>query len=166
MKHNYTMIKLMFVCLGNICRSPLAEAVLKNKVLRANLKDSIYIESSGTAAYHIGENPDPRTTIVAQKHQVPISHKAQQLNNVHFTTFDYIVVMDDSNRKNVVRIKPTHAVSAFFKLRDFDTQDEGSDVIDPWFGDEDGFEECYQTIDRCTDELLLFLMNKHHLAKG
>ena len=116
MKHNYTMIKLMFVCLGNICRSPLAEAVLKNKVLRANL--------------------------------------------------DYIVVMDDSNRKNVVRIKPTHAVSAFFKLRDFDTQDEGSDVIDPWFGDEDGFEECYQTIDRCTDELLLFLMNKHHLAKG
>ena len=74
--------------------------------------------------------------------------------------------MDDSNRKNVVRIKPTHAVSAFFKLRDFDTQDEGSDVIDPWFGDEDGFEECYQTIDRCTDELLLFLMNKHHLAKG
>ena len=166
MNLNFSMIKLMFVCIGNICRSPLAEAVLKNKVLQANLEDYIYIESSGTAAYHLGENPDPRTTSVALKHHVPISHKAQQLNTHHFITFDYNIVMDDSNSENVAKIKPSNSTSAYFKLRDFDSLHKGSDVIDPWFGCEEGFEECYQTIDRCTDELLLFLINKHQLAKG
>jgi protein-tyrosine-phosphatase len=156
-------INVMFVCLGNICRSPLGEALLANKVKIQNLESFIYIESSGTAAHHVGEKPDPRTIAVAKKHQVPIAHRAQQLKASHFETFDYMLVMDESNADNAVQIQPKNAVVTMVKMRDFDSEDTGSDVADPWFGDEAGFEICYQTLDRCTDAFLHFLVKKHNL---
>ena len=156
----------MFVCLGNICRSPLAEAVLVQRVKDAGLAVSIDVDSCGTAAYHIGEAPDPRTIAVAEKHRIPISHKAQQLKSSDFNTYDYLLVMDESNATNAEKVKPSVSTAEVFKLRDFDTEDEGSDVADPWFGDEDGFEICYQTVSRCTAEFLHFLVNKHNLING
>ena len=156
----------MFVCLGNICRSPLAEAVFAQRVKEQNLEGKLEVESCGTAAYHIGEKPDPRTITVAQHHHIPIDHRAQQLKKEHFNTFDYLIVMDESNASNAKEIEPANATSIMYKLRDFDTENEGSDVADPWFGDEDGFEVCYQTVDRCVDEFLHFLVKKHNLTSA
>jgi protein-tyrosine phosphatase len=160
------MIKVMFVCLGNICRSPLAEAVFAQRLKEQNLRDKFWVESCGTAAYHIGEKPDPRTIAVAIRHEIPIKHSAQQLNKEDFTAFDYLLVMDDSNAENARKIEPVNATSLMYKLRDFDTENEGSDVADPWFGEEDGFETCYQTVDRCVDEFLHFLVKKHNLTSA
>ena len=160
------MIKVMFVCLGNICRSPLAEAVFAQRVKDQNLESILSVDSCGTAAYHIGEKPDPRTIAVANRHSVPINHRAQQLKKEHFTAFDYLLVMDDSNESNAKKIEPENATATMYKLRDFDTENEGSDVADPWFGEEDGFETCYQTVDRCVDEFLHFLVKKHNLTSA
>jgi len=158
------MVKIMFVCLGNICRSPLAEAVFNEKVRLKGLNGKCYSESCGTAAYHIGEAPDPRSSRVARRHSIPIDHAAQQLKRSDFINYDYIVVMDDSNAKNARRIEPKNSSATVFKLRDFDPLDKGSDVIDPWFGAEDGFEEWYQIIDRSVVEFLHFLIEKHGLT--
>lgn len=151
----------MYVCLGNICRSPLAEAVMRNKVRKMGWDSQVYIESSGTSAYHIGEDADQRTLHVAKSHDVPMNHKAQQLQSKHFLEFDYLIFMDDSNAENANKISPPKASCTVFKMRDFDTQSKGSDVIDPWFGDDAGFETCYQTVNRCNDAFLQFLNNKH-----
>lgn len=166
--NSYTspMIKVMFVCLGNICRSPLAEAVFAKRVKDAGLTDKIVVASCGTAAYHIGEAPDPRTIAVAEKHRIPINHKGKQLKSEDFITYDYLLVMDDSNAQNAEKVKPEKASAQVFKIRDFDTEDEGSDVADPWFGDQDGFEVCYQTVERCTGEFLHFLVKKHNLTEA
>lgn len=159
-----SMIRVMFVCLGNICRSPLAEAVFNNKIAQSNLSEKVYVESCGTAAYHVGEQPDPRTINVAHNHGIAIHHKAQQLKKEHFVGYDYLIFMDESNVSNAAKITPTNAKSIVFKLRDFDSINKGADVADPWFGEEDGFEECYQVVDRCCGELLHFLVNKHNLT--
>jgi protein-tyrosine phosphatase len=160
------MIKVMFVCLGNICRSPLAEAVMAKRIVDAGLSSKITVASCGTAAYHIGENPDPRTIAVSEKYRIPIDHKAQQLSSADYITYNYLLVMDDSNAINAEKVKPREASAQVFKLRDFDTEDEGSDVADPWFGKEDGFEVCYKTVERCTAEFLHFLVNKHNLIEA
>jgi protein-tyrosine phosphatase len=95
---------------------------------------------------------------------VPIDHKAQQLKSADFRNYDYLLVMDESNAINAEKVKPKDASAQVFKLRDFDTEDEGSDVADPWFGEEDGFEVCYQTVKRSTAELLHFLLKAHNLT--
>ena len=160
------MIKVMFVCLGNICRSPLAEAVMAKRIVDAGLSSKITVASCGTAAYHIGKNPDPRTIAVSEKHRIPIDHKAQQLSSADYITYNYLLVMDNSNAINAEKVKPREASAQVFKLRDFDTEDEGSDVADPWFGEEDGFEVCYKTVERCTAEFLHFLVNKHNMIEA
>ena len=128
------------------------------------LEKQIYVESCGTAAYHIGENPDPRTIKVARKHSIPVNHKVQQLITQHFVSFDYLVVMDESNAQNAKELRPTNASAQILILRDFDVLNKGADVIDPWFGNEDGFEECYQVVKRSCEEFLYFLVNKHNLG--
>ena len=77
-----------------------------------------------------------------------------------------MLVMDDSNANNASKVRPDDASAILYKLRDFDTENEGSDVIDPWFGDTDGFEDCYQTVDRCTTEFIHFIVKKHKLTKA
>ena len=93
------MYKVMFVCLGNICRSPLAEALFRLKVMERNLDANFHIESSGTSNYHIGENADPRTIETAASLGLSMNHRAQQFKRHHLESFDYILVMDDSNQE-------------------------------------------------------------------
>ena len=79
-------------------------------------------------------------------------------------SFDYLVVMDESNAQNANELRPTNASAQILILRDFDVLNKGADVIDPWFGNEDGFEECYQVVKRSCEEFLHFLVNKHNLG--
>lgn len=155
---------LLFVCLGNICRSPLAEALFRKKIVDKGLQRVINVDSCGTSDYHIGELPDPRTIKNAATHGVSLNHLGRQLKTTDFSTFNMIVVMDDSNMANLEKVKPKHSSAVVKKMGDFYPNSIGIDVPDPWFGGEAGFESVYTMLDQCTDELMKFvekrIMNK------
>lgn len=156
------MIKVLFVCLGNICRSPLAEAIFKKKVEIEGLSHKIHADSAGTANYHVGENPDPRTVEIAAKYGVPVNHKGQQFKNHHQNEFDYLVAMDHSNYQNMT-LEMASDPDKLMLMRDFDSMGKGENVPDPWYGGMNGFEDVYQILDRSLDEFLTYLREKHDL---
>lgn len=154
------MIKILFVCLGNICRSPLAEAVFTQKIKDRNLSDRIFCDSAGTANYHVGDSPDPRTIEVASKHGIPVAHFGQQFKKKHAAEFQYLIAMDRSNYENMV-VELGSRSEKLLMMRDFDLEDKNQDVPDPYYGGANGFEEVYQILDRSTEELMNFLREKH-----
>lgn len=156
------MIKVLFVCLGNICRSPLAEAIFQEKVRKSGLNDSIKCDSAGTARYHVGETPDPRTVETAQNHDIPIDHRGQQFKKNHQNEFDYLIAMDSSNYENMVR-EMGNKPDSLHMMRDFDSEGRGKDVPDPYYGGMNGFENIYQILDRSAEELLNKIRKDHQL---
>ncbi|HZX72865.1 MAG TPA: low molecular weight protein-tyrosine-phosphatase [Cyclobacteriaceae bacterium] len=154
------MIKVVFVCLGNICRSPLAEAIFKNKVLGRGIHDSFEAHSCGTANYHVGDSPDPRTIRNAKKNGVLIEHVGRQLCEEDIAYFDYIFVMDKSNYSNVLRLENAkqneHKVHM---LRTFDTI-KGDEVPDPYYGQEKDFQEVFEILDRSVEGAIHFLLQR------
>lgn len=139
------MVKILMVCLGNICRSPLAEGILSSKLSA----DKFKVDSAGTGDYHIGGPPDPRSVAIAKKNGVDISfQKARQFNIKDFNDFDLIYVMDQSNYENVIDLAPDEQsknkvdliLNALFP-------NENVDVQDPYFGHENGFETVYEMLD-------------------
>lgn len=145
------MKKVLFVCLGNICRSPLAEAVFNDRV-----KELGWIgDSAGTAAYHIGEQPDNRSIKVALGHGIPISHNAKQFEVQDFDHFDYVIAMDQNNYNDMKSLLKGGSVDNLFLLREFDPENTDSmDVPDPYYGGEDGFEKVYDMIERSMEPLI------------
>ena len=160
------MINVLFVCLGNICRSPLAEAIFKDHVKRRGLSSQISADSCGTSNYHIGENPDPRSVQSAHNHGIPISHKGRQLAITDFEDFDYILPMDAANlRDTIARMQQARDPKADVRLmREFDAQGKGEDVPDPYYGGEQGFENVYQMLDRSCSALLDHILAQHQLG--
>lgn len=148
--------KVLFVCLGNICRSPLAEGVFRHQVDRAGLGDRFIIDSAGTASYHVGEPPDSRTASVARARGVELIGAARQLRAGDLTGFDYVVVMDRENLANVLKLakamKPTAQIRL---LREFDEEGNGDqDVPDPYYGGAHGFEHVHDIVERACARLL------------
>ena len=159
-----SQINVLFVCLGNICRSPLAEAVFEHKLKLTGLNKKIMSDSCGTGAYHTGEHPDPRSVDVAKVHRVPISHEARQLTKYDLESFDYVIGMDDQNISNI-EVLASNTKDHIYKMRDFDSVGVGEDVPDPYFGGPRGFEEVFQMLDRSCDGLLQKIKEDHGLGK-
>lgn len=149
--------RVMFFCLGNICRSPLAEALFRYHVRERGLEDRFEIDSSGTGGYHVGEPPDPGSVRVArQRLDLDISdQRAQQLAAHHLDYFDYLVAMDRSNLTNAKRLNGAGDANLLL-FRDFETQPElrGDDVPDPWGGGDSQFERVYDIVHRCSASFL------------
>lgn len=141
------------VCLGNICRSPLAEGILKNKIKKRSL--DWQVDSAGTGAYHIGELPDPRSIAEALKHDIDITdQRARQFSTTDLENFDLILTMDLSNYRNVVNLaKNERQKNKVRMIMDFVSEEKNQPVPDPYW-DDDGFAQVYTMLDQATDAII------------
>lgn len=146
---------VLFVCLGNICRSPLAEGVFRHLVDEAGLTDRFEIDSAGTGSWHVGERPDSRATVVAQQHGVGLDSRARQVVPGDLERFGHIIAMDQENLRGLQRMADAAGSDAEIRLlRDYDSEGEGEDVPDPYYGGASGFETVYEMVARSCRELL------------
>lgn len=138
------------VCLGNICRSPLAEGILRSK-----LSEKFIVDSAGTGGWHAGELPDKRSISIARLKGLDISNqRARQFKVSDFTTFDHIFVMDNTNYKEVIALAPNEATKSKVKLILNEIfPNDNIDVPDPYYGGIDGFENVYNMLDQACDEI-------------
>jgi protein-tyrosine phosphatase len=158
-------LSVLFVCLGNICRSPLAEALFRNVVAEAGLEDRFVIDSAGTSGYHDGEPPDRRTTAVAAQRGVTVEGTSRQITGTDVDSFDYLIVMDSENLRNVERLaRNARGAPEVWLLREFDPDPDGDlDVPDPYFGGGDGFENVHEIVERSARGLLDYIRQQHGL---
>jgi protein-tyrosine phosphatase len=143
------MIKILMVCLGNICRSPLAEGILKSKLP----SNTFFVDSAGTANYHVGCTPDKRSISIAKKYGLNISScSGRQFSVADFDTFDYIYVMDASNYDNVIALsRDEHDIKKVKLIMNELYPNEDLDVPDPYYGGDEGFENVYVMLeDSCS----------------
>lgn len=149
-------IGVLFVCLGNICRSPLAEAVFRDLVEREGLTDRFVIDSAGTSDYHTGDPPDPRTTELARRRGLVVDHAAKQIRPDDLDRFDYVLAMDSRNLRKIERlIGERHRRAEVRLLRLFDAAArDDPEVPDPYFGGPRGFEDVHDMIERACAGLL------------
>jgi len=149
------MTKVLFVCLGNICRSPLAEGIFAKMIKDNGLQNLISCDSCGTAAYHIGSQPDSRTVANAKQNGLKLSHQARQFDGSDLDEFDHILVMDRANYEEVRQffLGEEHAEKVSL-MRNYDPENKNADVPDPYFGEADGFQEVYDILHRSCRELL------------
>ena len=134
---------VLFVCLGNICRSPAAEAIFIDLIKKKGLNDNFFADSAGTGSWHIGKKADIRMRIAAQKRGVEILSIARQINAKDFEKFNYIIAMDDSNFENISYLKSNKSLSDFSsinKIQNFRSVFEEAEVPDPYFGGDEGFD--------------------------
>lgn len=142
-------VKILMVCLGNICRSPLAEGILQSKLPA----DKFIVDSAGTGNWHVGQNPDKRSVATAKNRGLDISCQiARQLKPADFNEFDHIFVMDASNYKDVIALAPNEQAKAKVRLMmDAVYPGQNVDVPDPYWSGQDGFDKVYDMLDEaCT----------------
>jgi protein-tyrosine phosphatase len=148
------MRKVLFVCLGNICRSPIGEATFNEIVKKMGYSNSLMADSAGLMGWHEGKRPDPRSIKNAAKHGIELTHLGRKLLNKDFENFDHIAVMDEQNFQDVHKMyydkKGTPpSIDKLFLIRDFDPTVRGvNEVVDPYYEGEAVFEEVYQTLYR------------------
>ena len=148
-------VKVLFVCLGNICRSPTAEGVFRAIVHKAGLSGEIKTDSCGTAAYHVGEPPDPRSQDAAKIRGFDLSDlRARRVTKDDFVEFDYVLAMDRHNLRNLRRLMPFNAKAEPALFLDFGENLTEREVPDPYYGGPDGFETVLDLIERASVGLL------------
>jgi len=152
-------MRILMVCLGNICRSPLAQGLLEHKLRKQQLNWEV--DSAGTGSYHVGEAPDPRSIAIARKYGIDISRqRARQLRAEDLRQFDRIFAMDQSNYRNILRLSDSASPFAEIDLiLNLVYPGENREVPDPYWND-DGFEQVYQMLHLATDRLLEEVMGE------
>ena len=148
---------VLFVCLGNICRSPAAEAVFQNLINDKGIGNQFIVDSAGTGSWHVGKKADSRMRLAAKKRNINITSNARQIREDDFRKFKYILVMDDSNFNNVIDLKNRVKGSDFakiLKIQDFSSIFNEKEVPDPYFGGDAGFDH---VLDILEDSVSCFL---------
>jgi protein-tyrosine phosphatase len=159
------MIKVLFVCLGNICRSPLAEAIFNHKIKKYGLGGFFMADSCGTANYHIGDRPDHRTIKNALKNGVEIHHVGRQFHRSDLEKFDLILAMDENNLNAILKCANADGLKEKIKLmRMYDSV--VGDVPDPYYGTDQDFQEVFDILDRSIEGLIASLQNELKIGKG
>ena len=136
-------ISVLFVCLGNICRSPAAEAIFKSLIEKKGLTDGFIVDSAGTGSWHIGKKADSRMRISAKKRDINILSRSRQITSKDFDQFNYILAMDDSNFRNIQDLKNKTSstdIASIKKIQDFRSVFNDQEVPDPYFGGDEGFD--------------------------
>ncbi len=159
------MVKVLFVCLGNICRSPAAEGVFLHLLRERSLMGLFDIDSAGTSGYHAGEMADPRMIKHAHKRGIDLPSRSRQLLASDFKKFDYIVVMDDSNYDNALNLlgdsERSELASKVYKMADFANSFSETQVPDPYFGGAQGFETVLDMVEEAGTNLLERILADH-----
>lgn len=155
-----TPFRLLFICLGNICRSPAAEGVMRKLVADANLSDQIFIDSAGTAGWHTGKLPDQRMTAAAARRQIPLTSRARQVHPSDLQTFDLALVMDHQNLHDLRAFDPEGLHKQKVRLFcEFCTDHPDTEVPDPYYGGPEGFEHVLNLMEDGCKNLLAHIKN-------
>ncbi|HET9737367.1 MAG TPA: low molecular weight protein-tyrosine-phosphatase [Solirubrobacteraceae bacterium] len=151
-------MRVLFVCMGNICRSPTAEAVMRRLVREAGLEDRIEVDSAGTGGWHAGDPPDERATVAASRRGVTLDGAARQVRADDFREFDLLIAMDRENLRGLLAVAPDEAAGDKVRLlREFDPASAGApdlDVPDPYYGGDRGFETVLDMVEAACRGLL------------
>ena len=158
-------VRICFVCLGNICRSPTAEAAMRALVERERLTEEVEVDSAGTGAWHVGEPPDRRSREAAKRRGLRVGGRARKIVVEDFHRFDFLIAMDRSNRADLERLAPNAESSAKIELlRSFDPDAPAdAEVPDPYYGDGDGFERVLDICEAACLGLLAHIRDHHDL---
>jgi protein-tyrosine phosphatase len=160
------MLKLCFVCLGNICRSPIGEGVMRHVLIGAGLAHAVEVDSAGTAGYHSGELPDSRARSAGRRFGIEVGGRARQFKRLDFERFDYVLAMDRSNFEDLQELAPSDEARAkIHLLRSFDQDSpSGASVPDPYYGDDADFDDVVRICLAACGPLLEQLRNRHRLG--
>ncbi len=154
------MVKVLFVCMGNICRSPTAEGVFRDLTERMKT-NYITIDSAGTHAYHVGEPPDQRAMATAKSRNIDMSQqRARKVHVNDFEEFDHILVMDESNHNELMQICPEHLQHKVELFMNYSTNFNETEVPDPYYGGASGFDHVFDLVDDASKGLLDKIQNK------
>ncbi|MEX2581690.1 MAG: low molecular weight protein-tyrosine-phosphatase [Gemmatimonadota bacterium] len=152
---------ILFVCLGNICRSPLAESVFRHLVREEGVEHRFEIDSAGTSGYHVGDPPDARSVATARARGVEVRGTSRQLDAADLRRFDYVIVMDRENLANVERLVGSAGGSTrVHLLREWDPERGSDDVPDPYYGGPRGFDDVHDIVERSCRALLAHLLGE------
>ncbi|MDD1507991.1 low molecular weight protein-tyrosine-phosphatase [Pseudomonas sp. CNPSo 3701] len=153
-------MRVLFVCLGNICRSPTAEAVMRQRLLQAGLAGRIELDSAGTGDWHVGKAPDSRTQQAASRRGYELSSlRGRQVSADDFARFDLILAMDGANLRDLQRMRPANARAELdLYLRRFELAED--EVPDPYYGGSEGFEHVLDLLEQASDALLIELKGR------
>lgn len=158
------MINVLFVCMGNICRSPLAHGLFEDLVNKEGFSDRIKVDSAGTHAYHVGEPPDPRSVQTAQRHGIDLSTQRARRVALHdFEKFDFILAMDRDNYRILINSAPAEHQHKIRLFLEFAPQRSEEEVPDPYYGGPDGFDRVYEMVEAAASGLMADIRN-HHLG--
>ncbi|MBX2859807.1 MAG: low molecular weight phosphotyrosine protein phosphatase [Vampirovibrio sp.] len=159
-----TMVKVLFVCMGNICRSPSAHGVFLDLLAQHQLSNLVEVDSAGTHAYHVGEPPDPRSQVFAQKRGFDLSAlRARRVDPEDYFIYDYILAMDQANMDILIRECPREHMEKVQLFLTYAPEVSETEVPDPYYGGERGFDHVLDLVEAASQGLLEHI-RQHHLA--
>lgn len=154
-------VSVLFVCLGNICRSPTADGIFRHQLEQAGLSKRVRVDSAGTGGWHIGRGPDPRTVAAARQRGYDLSPlRARQVSVADFDEFDFILAMDNANLKDLRALAPAHFQGHLGLFLEFSKRYDEHEVPDPYYGEGDGFERVLDLVEDASAGLLRHIQQR------